>query len=153
MTKMNKLRSEITIDAPPKTVWHAMLDDEPYRRWTRVFAEGSHYVGDWNEGSKLLFLAEEGGSSSGMVSRVAESRPYEFVSLEHVGIVANGVEDTTSEAARVWSPAFENYTFEEVNGGTRVVVEMDINEEHHEMFAELWPKALEALKAVAEEGR
>jgi uncharacterized protein YndB with AHSA1/START domain len=150
---MRKLHAEITIDAPRKTVWHAMLDDEPYRRWTSVFAEGSHYVGDWNEGSKLLFLGGEGENGSGMVSRVAKSRPYEFMSLEHIGIVANGVEDTTSEAARAWTPAFENYTFEEVNGGTRVLVEMDIAEEYHDMFAEMWPKALQVLKDVAEEGR
>lgn len=148
---MEKLRSDITIKAPRKTVWHAMLDDAPYRRWTRVFAEGSRYEGDWNEGSKLVFLSDHDGGASGMVSRVARNRPYEFVSIEHLGILRDGVEDTTSEAAAEWAPAFENYTFEDVEGGTRVVVEMDVAEKHHEMFAELWPRALEALREVAED--
>jgi uncharacterized protein YndB with AHSA1/START domain len=148
---MESLRSEITIKAPRKAVWHAMLDDAPYRRWTRVFAEGSRYEGDWNEGSKLVFMSDHDGGGSGMVSRVAENRPYEFISLRHVGIVKDGVEDTTSEAAAEWTPAFENYTFEDVEGGTRVVVEMEMPEKHIGMFAELWPRALEALKEVAEE--
>ncbi len=149
---MKTLHFSTTIAAPKVTVWHAMLDDAPYRDWTSAFNPGSFYRGDWSEGSKILFLGPdpETGGEGGMVSRIAANRPYEFISIEHLGVVANGVEDTTSEAATRWAPAFENYHFREQDGATEVRVEMDVLEEHGPMFEALWPRALARLKALAE---
>jgi len=129
-----------------------MLDDKPYREWTAAFNPGSYYKGDWSKGSKILFLGPDPktGEEGGMVSRIAENKPYEFISIEHLGIVKNGVEDTTSEEARKWAPAFENYTFKEKGGATEVLVEMDIEDENKKMFEEMWPKALQKLKEIAE---
>jgi hypothetical protein len=59
-----------------------------------------------------------------------ETRPYEYVSIEHLGMVQDGVEDTTSEAARKWTPAFENYTLKETDGKTEVLVDLDIEDKH-----------------------
>ena len=86
-----------------------------------------------------------------MVSRIAENKPYEYISIEHLGIVKNGVEDTTSEEAKKWAPAFENYTFEEKDGATEVLVDMDIDEKEAEIFNKMWPDALQMLKAIAEQ--
>ena len=129
-----------------------MLDDKTYREWTAAFNPGSYYKGDWSKGSKILFLGPDPktGEEGGMVSRIAENKPYEFISIEHLGIVKNGVEDTTSEEARKWAPAFENYTFKEKGGATEVLVEMDIEDENKKMFEEMWPKALQKLKEIAE---
>ena len=46
-----------------------------------------------------------------MSSRIKTSRKYEFVSIEHLGLVKNDVEDTTSDEVKKWTPPFENYTF------------------------------------------
>ena len=86
-----------------------------------------------------------------MVSRIAENKPYEYISIEHLGIVKNGVEDTTSEEAKKWAPAFENYTFREKDSATDVLVEMDIDEKEAEIFNKMWPDALQRLKAIAEQ--
>jgi hypothetical protein len=91
-----------SINAPKDLVWRTMLEDETYRQWTSAFHEGSYAVTDWKPGSKALFLAPDG---SGMVSRVADHRPNEHLSLEHLGIVRNGVEDTTSTDVLVWAGA------------------------------------------------
>lgn len=149
---MQKLHFSITINAPKEKVWHTMIDDKPYREWTAAFNPGSYYKGDWSKGSKILFLGPDPktGEEGGMVSRIAENKPYEFISIEHLGIVKNGVEDTTSEEARKWAPAFENYTFKEKGGATEVLVEMDIEDENKKMFEEMWPKALQKLKEIAE---
>lgn len=148
---MDKLRFSISINAPAAKVWNTMLDDVTYRAWTEAFASGSHYVGNWNKGSKILFLGPgENGKMSGMVSRIAESRPHEFISIEHLGVVNDGVEDTTSEQVKVWAGAHENYTFTQTGGTTEVLVELDTVEEHKEMFQGMWPKALEKLKSLAE---
>src|SRR5687768_15123433 len=110
---MQKLHFTILIDAPREKVWHTMLDDATYRQWTEVFASGSHYMGSWEKGSKILFLAPEEDSTSGMVSRIVENRPYEFISIEHLGEVHDGKEVTASEQVKTWSGAHENYTFRE----------------------------------------
>jgi hypothetical protein len=148
---MDKLHFEIAINAPRQKVWNTMLDDASYREWTDVFAPGSYYVGDWGKGSKILFLApgKEGGMS-GMVSKIKENRPYEYLSIEHVGVVQDGKEDTTSESVKGWAGAHENYTFKEVNGVTQVLVDLDSVDEYKEMFQNMWPKALQKLKELAE---
>lgn len=149
---MQKLHFSIIIDAPREKVWHAMLDDEPYREWTAAFNPGSYYKGDWSKGSKILFLGPDPktGEEGGMVSRIADNKLYEFMSIEHLGVVHNGVEDTTSEEARKWTPAFENYTFKEKDGKTELLVDLDSEEEYAEMFTTMWKDALPKLKEVAE---
>ena len=129
-----------------------MLDDEPYREWTAAFNPGSYYKGDWNKGSKMLFLGPDPktGEEGGMVSRIAENKEYEFISIEHLGVMQNGVEDTTSEYAKKWAPAYENYSFKEADGKTEVSVDIDISEEEAEMFDVMWSKALDKLKEIAE---
>jgi uncharacterized protein YndB with AHSA1/START domain len=144
----------ITINAPKERVWDTMLQDATYRKWTALFNPNgsSWYEGEWTEGSKILFLGDgENGRVGGMVSRIKEVRPYEFVSIEHLGVVQDGKEDTTSDAAKQFAPALENYTFVDKHGATEVLVDMDTVEEHRQMFESSWPKALQKLKQLAEQ--
>lgn len=149
---MHKLIFSIIINAHKEKVWNTMLEDKTYRIWTEPFNPGSYYKGDWSKGSKILFLGPdpETGKEGGMVSRIAENKLYEFISIEHLGIVKDGVEDTTSEHATKWAPAFENYTFKEKNSTTEVLVDIDINDEYKAVFEDMWPKALQKLKELAE---
>jgi len=145
---MEKLNFSIKINAPREKVYKMMLEDESYRKWTEAFYPGSYAETDWKKGSKALFL---GPDKDGMVSRIAENIPNEFVSIEHLGLVNKGVEDTTSEAAKPWAGAMENYTFRDSEGGTEVLVDMDSDENYSKMFNEMWPKALGKLKEISEE--
>lgn len=149
---MQKLHFEIHIDAPREKVWDTMLQDVTYRKWTAPFHPGSYYTGDWSEGSKILFLgpSDDGTGDGGMVSRIAENRLHEFISIEHLGLVTNGIEDTTSEEVKKWTPAFENYTFANDGAGTKLSIDLDTNEEFKDMFEGLWPKALQILKELCE---
>lgn len=149
---MQKLHFSIIINVPKEKVWHAMLDKESYLEWTKAFGEGASFKGNWEKGSKMLFvgLDPETGQEGGMVSRIADNKPYEFISIEHIGIVNNGVEDTTSEEARKWTPAFENYTLIEKDGATELLVDMDSADEMAEEFRRQWPAALQRLKEIAE---
>ena len=144
---MTRLTFSTTINAPQALVWRTMLDDETYRKWTSVFQEGSYAKTDWKQGSKALFLAPDG---SGMVSRVAEHRPNEYLSLEHLGIVKNGVEDTTSADVKQWAGARENYTLRENAGNVTLTIELDTSDDHKKFFEETWPKALATLKDLSE---
>ena len=149
---MEKLRRTIFINAPRERVWDVMFADDTYRQWTSAFSPGSYYKGDWSQGSKILFLgpAPDGSGEGGMVSRIRENRPHEFISIEHLGIVQNGVEDTESAEAKKWAPAYEDYTLAEKNGGTQLTVEMDIEAKEKQNFEKMWTDALSRLKKIAE---
>jgi ligand-binding SRPBCC domain-containing protein len=148
---MDKLQFSIVIDAPKEKVWNTMLNEDTYKVWTEPFAPGSHYKGDWKQGSKILFLApDSNGQMGGMVSRIKDNKPYEFISIEHLGYVQDGKEDTESEEVKKWAGAHENYTFKEKDGRTELTVDMDTSEEFTQMFEGLWPKALQKLKETAE---
>ncbi len=144
---MEKQTFSIEINAPREKVWEALWEDNSYREWTSPFTEGSHAVTDWKKGSKVLFLD---GKGSGMVSKIEENKPNEFMSFEHLGEVKDGVEDTESEKVKAWAGAHENYTLKTVNGKTELTVDMDLNEEWKEYFVNTWPKALDKLKELAE---
>lgn len=148
---METLRFSTFIAAPREKVWDTMLEDATYREWTAAFHPGSQYEGTWETGSEMRFLGpNQDGTMSGMLARIKEARKPEFVSIEHYGVINNNVEDTTSDAVKAWTPAYENYTFEERDGGTEVLVEVDSADEYAQMFTDIWPKALAALKTIAE---
>ncbi len=128
-------------------VWRHVTSLESYKHWTSAFAEGSHFQGSWEQGSQIRFLAPSG---DGMLSEIAESRRNEFISIRHLGFIANGVEDTTSEAVRAWAPAYENYTFSATPEGTRMIVDQDLPGEWEEHMNQAWPKALNLLKELCE---
>jgi hypothetical protein len=150
---MQIIHFSIDINAKKEKVWDVMLGDTTYREWTAPFHTGSYFKGDWSEGSKMLFLGPDvqGKKDGGMVSLIKENRIHEYISIEHIGIVSDGIEDTESEAVKQWTPSFENYTFTETNEGTEVSVDMEVaNDEFKAMFETMWPKALLVLKEVAE---
>lgn len=149
---MHKLHFSIVINAPKEKVWNTMLGDDTYRVWTEAFTLGSHYVGDWSKESKILFLAPgKTGGMSGMVSRIKENRRHEYISIEHLGEVHDGKEDISSAAVKAWAGAHENYTFKEKDKNTEVLVDIDsAGGELEEMFKNIWPKALQKLKELAE---
>jgi hypothetical protein len=148
---MQKLNFSIVIKASKEKVWNTMLDDKTYRQWTEAFSPGSHFVGSWNKGSKMLFLGpDQEGKLGGMVSRIKENKKHEYLSIEHLGLVQDGKEDTTSDAVKQWAGALENYTFKDLNDKTELLIDMDINDEYKEMFEGMWPVALQKLKDLAE---
>jgi hypothetical protein len=150
---MQKIHFSIQINTPREKVWNTMLDDATYRQWTVPFSAASYYVGSWETGSEIKFFGGEENAKdqvSGMYAKIKENRPHQFVSIEHLGMINNGVIDTESEEVKKWTPAFENYTFVDKDGGTEVSVDMDITDEYKDMFRDMWPKALEILKTISE---
>ncbi len=153
---MKTLHHEIFIAVPVEKVWNTMLEKETYMKWTKPFSPGtkteSWYEGSWEKGSDLKFIGvDDDGNKGGMASRVAENRKHEFISIEHIGVVNDkGEVDTESEQAKQWTPAFENYTFVQKDGGTQVMVDVDTIEEYEEFFNDTWPKALVLLKEMSE---
>ncbi len=144
-----KQKHQIDINAPREKVWDILWGKETYPQWTKAFNEDSRVETDWKVGSRALFTDSNG---DGMVSRIAENIPNEFMSIEHLGTIMGGVEDTSSPAVAQWAGAHEDYRLQEIDGGTRVLIEMDVDDksEWAEEFKKIWPKALATLKEIAE---
>jgi uncharacterized protein YndB with AHSA1/START domain len=149
---MEKLHFEVEIHAPVGVVWRTMLDDETYRVWAGAFHEGSYYEGGWATGDAIRFLGDnDDGTRTGMIGFIDVSRPEEFVSIEYTGMVDHDVDDFTGDFAKKFAGSHENYTFVEKDGVTTVTVELDTIDEFREMFDEMWPRALESLREIAEQ--
>ncbi|MGN6493765.1 MAG: SRPBCC family protein [Agriterribacter sp.] len=141
----------ILINAPREKVWNTLWNDVTYRQWTAPFGDESHAEGDWEKGNKILFLGSS--NKDGMVSMIAENIPNEYMSIRHLGIVKNGVEDTESEEAKKWGNAFENYRLEEVDGKTKLDITLtgaQLPKEFEDFFLNAWPAALQKLKELCE---
>jgi uncharacterized protein YndB with AHSA1/START domain len=146
-----KEQFEITINAPRKKVWETLWGETTYPQWTAPFCEGSKAITDWQEGSKVLFTDRE---DRGMISIIARSIPYEFMSFKMLGELVNGVEDFTSENAKKLAGGLENYTLTADGDKTHLVVDLsgtNLDKSIMDYFLATWPKALDALKTVAEE--
>ncbi len=85
-----------------------------------------------------------------MRAPTAAARPREFVDVEHVGVVADGEEDTDSAEVQKWAGARERYTFQRRQLENQTLVEMKITEEDAGTFEDTWPRALEKLRALVE---
>lgn len=145
---MIKVNFSAAIHAPKQRVWYILWEKSFYEQWTSLFSEGSTVKTDgWKEGSMVQFL---GPNENGMVSMVVANKPNEYMSFRHLGIVKDGVEDTTSDEATGWAGAMENYTLKEENGITALTVEMETTEEYKDYFNNKWPKALAKVKELSE---
>jgi uncharacterized protein YndB with AHSA1/START domain len=144
---MEKIHFKIAINAASEKVWKVLWDKHTYEEWTAPFSAGSTVVTDWKKGSKTLFLNNAG---EGMVSRIAENIPNEHMSIHHLGLYKNGIEDYDSDEVKKWGNAFENYTLRSKNQVTELTVEMDIQTAYKSYFEEIWPTALAKVKALAE---
>jgi uncharacterized protein YndB with AHSA1/START domain len=148
MSNVKRLQFHTVIRAPADVIWNVLFGAETYPQWTKAFTEGSYFEGDWEQGSRMRFLAPSG---DGMVAEIAESRPNEFISIRHLGTVVNGTEDTESDSVRAWAPAYENYTLSSVEEGTKVVVDQDMAGDYEQYMRDTWAKALELLRQLCEE--
>jgi hypothetical protein len=140
----------INISASREKVWNTLWDETTYPEWTSVFAQGSRAETDWKKGRRALF---HDGKNTGMVSTIVENKPNEFMSIKHLGIIKNGVEDPDNEENKQWAGAIENYTLREADGETSLHVEIsgaDIPREFEDYFLQTWPKALDRLKEPSE---
>lgn len=151
---MKKLQYTTRVNAPINKVYDFMLginNKSTYEQWTAMFNPTSSYEGTWEKGSKILFIGvDENGNKGGLVSRIAENIPNQFVSIQHYGLVQGDNEVTEGPDVEKWANGLENYTFEENNGTTNLTVNLDMTEEFVEYMNENYPKALGKLKEICE---
>lgn len=152
---MENLIFKIIISAPAHKIYEFMLglnNKSTYEQWTAVFNPTSTYEGSWSKGSKILFIGiDEKGEKGGMVSRIVENIPNQFVSIQHYGLFKDNEEVLDGPEVEKWANGFENYRYEENNGSTMVSVSLDTTEDFISYMNQTYPKALEKLKELCEQ--
>lgn len=129
-----------------------LSDKSTYEQWTALFNPTSTYEGSWEKGQKMLFVGvDENGEKGGMVSRIADHVPNQFVSIQHYGLVKGSEEITTGPEVEKWANGLENYTFEESNGVTTITIDLDTADEFEDYMNEFYPQALNKLKEICEQ--
>ncbi|MEN7550614.1 SRPBCC domain-containing protein [Rapidithrix thailandica] len=143
------LNLSITIQASKEKVWKVLLQDETYRIWASVFMEGSYAeTDDWKEGSRVLFKSPEG---DGLISRVELHKPYEAITIEHLGVLVKGEEDFEGEEAKKWKGTKESYFLTEKGAHVQLTIEQVTDESYIDWFNSTWEKALEKIKDLSEQ--
>jgi hypothetical protein len=152
---MKKLQFKVSINASVTKIYDFMLgikSKSTYEQWTSMFSPTSTYEGSWDKGAKILFIGvDEKGEKGGMVAKIAENIPNQFVSIQHYGLLKGDKEITEGPEVEKWANGFENYTFEENNGITTVTVDLDTSEDFLGYMNTTYPKALDKLKELCEE--
>ncbi len=140
---MKKLQFTIEINAPKDKVWEALWKDENYRTWTSVFQPGSYAESDFRKGSEFRFLTPE---KDGVWGEIVEMIPNEKMYFLHKGEVHKG----ENQPATYGEDAVENYDLYEKDGKSVLTGTVYAPEEYVVYFANTFPKALEAVKNIAE---
>ena len=147
---MKTLQFTKEIKAPAQKVWETLWNETTYPQWTDAFnpGGGSTIQSDWKVGGRTLFVD---GKGNGMISTIkTKHEPYDIV-FEHLGEVADGKEDTTSEKVKSWAGSLEEYHLSEEEGITKLKASVQTGEEWEEMMNKGFTKGLEEVKRLSEQ--
>lgn len=142
---MKNLKFTIEISAPKEEVWKALWHDAHYREWTSAFQEGSYFESTLEKGSDIKFLTPD---QNGMYGVVEDNIPFVKMHFRHLGEVREGEKQEPTYGEE----AIEHYDLTQTAGGTQLTATMNAPEEYIPYFAEVFPKALENVKSIAEKG-
>ncbi len=144
---MKTLEFKTQIHAPAWKVWDVLWSKKTYNQWTQYFNPDSQMESDWMIGGKTLFIDRKG---NGMVSTIQSKKEPQEIVFKHLGVIENGIEDTTSDKVKTWAGTLEGYYLTEQNEVTSLKVTVDIEKEYEQMMAHGFTKGLEAVKRLSE---
>ncbi|MBB6370407.1 SRPBCC family protein [Chryseobacterium shigense] len=143
---METLSYETEINASQQKVWDVLWNNYP--EWTKFFGNGSEMKTDWKVGGKTYFLSVEGG---GMVSTIDSIDEPNQIIFKHLGMVdKEGNEDTQSKEVMEWSGSFEKYILIDLDGKTKLHVEVQVEKEWKDDIDSGFKQGLEVVKNLSE---
>lgn len=147
-TGMITLKYDIKIHATAQRVWNVLWDTHTYSKWTQSFCETSQMQSDWKIGGETLF---EDANGDGMIATITELEQFKKVVFKHLGILKNGMVDTTSTETQEWNGTFEQYHLDEHDGITTLHAEIETVEEYREMMDRGFQQGFAVVKSLAEQ--
>ena len=144
---MEILNYEILINATPEKVWQVLWNAKSYMQWTQYFSPSSTMHSDWTINGRTVFLDASG---AGMVSTISQLEKFKLVFFKHLGLIQDGIEDLDSDEVKKWKGVLEKYFLEDLNGKTRLRVELETAKDYLEMMDTAFKKGFEQVKQLAE---
>lgn len=145
---METLKYQTEINASAARVWDVLWNENTYSKWTHFFSPDSQMTTDWEVGGKTYFT--DSSKKNGMVSTIERIEEPKYLVFKHLGEIADGVEDVTSDKVKAWNGSLEAYYLEENNGKTTLKVEVDSHEDFKDMFDKGFKKGFEVIKELSE---
>lgn len=143
---MKQLQFSVQIQAPRAVVWGTLWQDESFRDWAGLIDPGTYMVGELKEGNQIQFIsAENGYGVTSLVDKVIENE--QLVLLHQADTQDSGQNLRAPE----WTGGAEMYELREENGATILTATFDTPDELIELFNTLYPKALDRVRALAEQ--
>ncbi|MGI5917372.1 MAG: SRPBCC domain-containing protein [Anaerolineae bacterium] len=142
------MQFSIEIDASKERVWATLWDDITFRDWASIVDEGTYIKGEIKEGNEIQFLSSSSGY--GVTSLVEKLVPNEFMRFRHSADTQQGGQQ---EREKEWTGGAESYSLVEENGVTTLIIRLDVPKEQEGTFNARLPRALERIKALAEQTR
>ncbi len=144
---MKTLTYQTEIQANKDKIWEVLWGKENYTKWTKPFTEGCYYETDsFSPGNEIRFLAPNG---DGMISKIVELQPQEYVAFAHIAMLENGKIITLSEDKES-KPFIESYRL--IENGTTITLkaQVDTLQPWEESMNSSFPKALQLVKELSE---
>lgn len=141
------MQFKVEIKASKKRVWDTLFEDKTFQDWASIIDEGTYRLGELIEGQEVQFISSASGY--GVTSLVSKIIPNEFILFRQM---ADTKDNGTQEREKQWTGSEESYSLSETNGITTLTIEIDVPSELQEIFQDRYPKALERIKTLAEEG-
>jgi uncharacterized protein YndB with AHSA1/START domain len=144
---IKKLVFNVKINAPTDVIWKIMWDKQSYSKWTAPFCEGSYYEGEIKLGNRIHFLAP---TFDGMYSDVFYLTPNKVIIFKHIGKLEDLKEQPIDADTERWTGCFESYKYNEVDGVTTLIAEVDCVPEYIDYMNEKFQLALNEVKKISE---
>ena len=142
---MKKIRFSVSIKASQQHVWDTLWGETTFREWAGIIDPGTYMVGELAEGSEVQFISSENGY--GVTSLVHKSVPGKLLILKHHADTKDfGIRNRAEE----WSGGEEIYELTERRGETILAATFDVPLQMEGYFQNVYPKALERVKVLAE---
>nr|WP_294900289.1 hypothetical protein [uncultured Pedobacter sp.] len=143
MKNLKTISFSIDIDTNRERIWNALWNPITYVQWCSVFAEGSYYTGSIRQGNTIQFLRKDGRGMSSYIEKLIENEQIVFA---HEKDIKDGVETDSN-----WQGAKEIfYLKKESDNATELQVILDITPDMEAYFTNVFPKALNMVKQIAE---
>lgn len=140
------MKFTIQIEAARTKVWDTLWQDAALRQWAGIIDPGTYLVGELREGNEVQFIS---GNGYGVTSLIEKLVPGELLVLRHQ---ADTQDDGARERDKQWTGGTESYQLTEQDGATRLTIAFDVPPELEQYFEDTYPKAMETIKSLAEQG-
>jgi uncharacterized protein YndB with AHSA1/START domain len=137
------IKFTVAVNASPIKMWDVLVNPAYSKQWAKEFSEGALVKTDWKEGSEVLWLTKSG--DIGAKGVVLINKPACLLKIGFYDDIKMTPPSLPGEYSETYSLAEQNgQTIFSLEGGPLPVKE-------YSTHLPLWKKAVEKMKALAEE--